>query len=48
MKLEQIQESQGLTLNGYYYQIQNIDEYAEEIHVICTDNQGIMSSHLMN
>lgn len=40
MKLEQIQESQGFTLDGYYYQIQSIDEKDETISAICTANQG--------
>lgn len=40
MTLEQIQESQGFTLDGYYYQIQNIDEKDGMISAICTDNQA--------
>jgi hypothetical protein len=39
MTLEQIQESQGFTLDGYYYQITSVDEEAEMINTICTDNQ---------
>jgi hypothetical protein len=39
MTMMQIQESQGFTLDGYYYQITSVDEETETINTICTDNQ---------
>jgi hypothetical protein len=39
MTMMQIQESQGFTLDGYYYQITSVDEEAETINTVCTDNQ---------
>jgi hypothetical protein len=40
MTLEQISEYQGFTLDGYYYQINSIDEKDEMVSAICTDNQA--------